>query len=80
MDMKIKNLIIIAFLRIVPLFLAFLSEADMLIASLRGEHSEMWYILLRLIIAIIILLAVSNICKGFEEKLRAGGRTDESGK
>ena len=47
--------------RIIPLFAAFVSELDVLVLSLYGRHFSMWYVLLRLFIAVMVLTVTSRL-------------------
>ena len=50
-------------LGLLPLFLAFLSEIDVLVASIHGAHFRTSYVLVRLLIAVIVLSAANRSIK-----------------
>ena len=70
MDNKksVLNLISVFLINRLPLLFAFLSELDVIILSMRGHHFELWYVLLRLIAAIVILLLSDMAIKRFLRK------------
>lgn len=67
--MSVLNLIYVFLINRVPLLFAFLSELDVIILSVRGHHFELWYVLVRLFVAIVVLLLSDKATKGFLKKL-----------
>ena len=67
--MSVLNLLSVFLINRFPLLFAFLSELDVIILSMRGHHFELWYVLVRLFVAIVVLLLSDKAIKGFLKKL-----------